>query len=225
MRSLFAVSLVLLAAGVGAQESVAPARGTFLVSKSPIDKGPFHQSVVFLLKHDDEGTLGLIVNRRTDVELSEALPDLDTGDSSPPLFFGGPVALEGLVVLFRSQAPPEGAEEVLDGLYYSGERRVLEVLFETESSHGELRMFVGHSGWAPGQLAAELRTGAWDVQPADSFTLFRTEPEWLWQHLTEGGRTIARGRDSHGSSASEHTRLRTRGAASVLGRAPPGPAR
>lgn len=189
-----ALLLVLLAAGVGAQERMAPAPGVFLVARSPIDKGPFHRSVVLLLKHDNEGTLGLIVNRRTGVPLSEALPDLDTGEASPPLFFGGPVALEGLVVLFRSQAPPEGAEEVLNGLYYSGERSVLKMLLERESSHGELRLFVGHSGWAPGQLAAELRTRAWDVQPADIFTLFRTEPSWLWEHLTEGGRTIALGR-------------------------------
>jgi len=189
-----ALLLVLLAAGLGAQERMAPAPGVFLVARSPIDKGPFHRSVVLLLKHDNEGTLGLIVNRRTGVPLSEALPDLDTGEASPPLFFGGPVALEGLVVLFRSQAPPEGAEEVLNGLYYSGERSVLKMLLERESSHGELRLFVGHSGWAPGQLAAELRTRAWDVQPADIFTLFRTEPSWLWEHLTEGGRTIALGR-------------------------------
>ena len=193
MRSLLAVVLVLLSAGAGAQDGVVPARGTFLVSTSAIDKGPFHRSVVLLLKDDDQGSLGLIVNRRTDMPLSKALPDLDAGEASPPLFFGGPVALEGLVVLFRSKAPPSGAEEVLDGLYYSGERRVLEVLFARESSHAELRMFVGHSGWGPGQLADEIRNGAWDVQPADIFTLFRTEPDWLWEHLAEGGRTIARG--------------------------------
>jgi len=193
MRSLLAVVLVLLSAGAGAQDGVVPARGTFLVSTSAIDKGPFHRSVVLLLSHGEGGTVGLIVNRRTDAQLSEALPNLDAAGTWPPVFFGGPVGIEGLVVLFRSEAPPPGAEEVLDGLHYSGERGVLEKLFEEGSPHGELRLFVGHSGWGPGQLADELRNGAWDVQPADMFTLFRTEPDWLWEHLAQGGRTIARG--------------------------------
>lgn len=167
------------------------ARGAFLVSGGAIDKGPFHQSVVLLLAHGDDGTLGLVVNRRTDVRLSDVLPGIDLGETSPPLFFGGPVGLEGLVVLFRSETPPAGAEEVLDGLYYSGERRVLDEVLKKEKPGDELRLFIGHSGWAPGQLDAELANGAWDVQPADIFTLFRTAPEWLWEHLTEGGRTIA----------------------------------
>jgi putative transcriptional regulator len=192
VRPLAAVLLLALVTGTSAQDHGQPAPGAFLVSKG-IDRGPFHQSVVLLLKHGEKGTLGVIVNRPTDVLLSEAIPDLDPGDVPRPLYFGGPVGLEGLLVLFRnrSQAPPAGAEEVLEGVYYSGQREVLEGLLKGHLSSDEMRLFVGHSGWGPGQLAGELRRRSWDVMPASPFTLFRTDPLWMWETLTEG-RTIAR---------------------------------
>lgn len=188
------VVLLALSAATPAQERVAPSPGAFLVSGMRIDSGPFHESVVLLLTHGEEGTLGLIVNRPTEATLSEALPGLDVGEGSTTLYFGGPVGLEGLVVLFRSAEPPEGAEEVVSGVYYSGEREVLEELLGRGLPDDEMRLFVGHSGWAPGQLDAELREGAWHVQRADIFTLFRTEPEWMWETLTGGGRSLARHR-------------------------------
>ena len=188
--------LVCLAAGTSAtraQEAVEPARGTFLLAAARIDRGPFHQSVVLLLAHGEDGTLGLIVNRPTDVTLADVLPDLPRGEVPHQLYLGGPVAVEGLVFLFRSETPPPGAQRVMEDVYYSGERDVLDRLLEEDDPGHDLRLFVGHSGWAPGQLDNELRKGAWDVVPADAFTLFRTEPEWMWEHLTKGGRTIARG--------------------------------
>ena len=187
MRSLAGLVLVALASGASAQGLVEPAPGTFLVSRG-IDGGPFHQSVVLLLKHGEEGTLGVIVNRPTDVLLAEAIPDLDAGEPPHPLYFGGPVGLEGLLVLFRSTAPPPGAEEVLDGVHFSGDRTVLEALLRGEVPSEEVRLFVGHAGWGPGQLAGELRRRSWDVVPADLFTLFRTDPQWMWETLTEGRR-------------------------------------
>ena len=190
MRPLVTACLLALAATASAQSSVEPARGAFLVSKG-IDAGPFEQSVVLLLKHGSDGTLGLIVNRPTDVLLSEAIPELDVGDRPIELYFGGPVGLEGLLVLFRTKSPPPGAEEVLESVFYSGERDVLEALLSGEQAADEVRLYVGHAGWAPGQLAGELRRDSWDVVPGDLFTLFRTEPLWMWETLTEG-RTLAR---------------------------------
>ena len=72
----------------------------------------------------------------------------------------------------------------------AGTARPSRVFLKGELPSDELRLFVGHSGWGPGQLAGELERKAWDVVPADLFTLFRTEPQWMWETLTEG-RTIA----------------------------------
>ena len=185
-------ALVVLAAGANAQEPVKPAKGVFLVARPTIDGGPFFESVVLLLSHGEDGTLGLILNRATRVSLSEALPGLDEGANPHTLYFGGPVALEGLLVLFRSVVPPENAEAVMEDVHFSGDRDVLAKLVSEDRQTDELRIFIGHSGWAPGQLDAELLRGAWDVMRADAFTVFQTEPELLWEHLTMSGRTYAR---------------------------------
>ncbi len=198
MRPLVVLVLIALATGASAQERVMPARGVFLVAEPSIEGGPFYESVVLVLAHGKEGTLGLILNRRTRIPFSEVLPELDVGEPSQKLYFGGPVALEGVLVLFRSETPPEGAETVMEGVHYSGDRNVLEKLLKGEEPSDELRLFIGHSGWAAGQLDAELLRGSWDVLRADVSTVFRTEPESLWELLSMSGRIFARSsRPSH----------------------------
>jgi putative transcriptional regulator len=192
MRRWAILFLVVLAASAGAQERVRPARGVFLVANARIDGGPFERSVVLLLAHGDQGTLGLILNRPTDISLEEALPDLSEREVSHDLFLGGPVAVDGLLVLFRSDAPPVDAEHVMGDVYYTGERGVLDQLLTKGKKSSELRLFFGHSGWAPGQLEGELRKGAWDVVPVDALTIFRVEPHLMWEHLKGVGRSVAR---------------------------------
>jgi len=192
MRALAVLALASLAPSASAQGRVPPARGVFLVAEPEIDGGPFYRSVVLLLSHGKDGTLGLIVNRATEIPLSKALPDLEADGASHTLYFGGPVVLEGLLALFRSKSPPAGAEPVMEDVYYSGDRAVLEKLLRKEERSDELRLFVGHSGWSPGQLDLELLRGAWDVVPADAATVFRTRPELMWETLSMSGRTLAR---------------------------------
>ena len=194
MRVFVAASLTLVL-GAQASEKVPPTKGVFLVAKPSINSGPFYKSVVLLLSHGDEGTLGLIVNRATGIPASEALPDLDAGTGAHALRFGGPVGLEGLIFLFRSDDPPEGVDDVMGNVYFSGDPEVLEKLIEQkreESGPEELQLYLGHSGWAPGQLDNELLRGDWDVVRADAFTVFRKKPETMWDELAKSQRVIAR---------------------------------
>ncbi len=186
-----ALSIVILGARAPGQEQLAPAKGVFLVSKSEIEGGPFYQSVVLLIAHSDKGTLGLIVNRTTEIPISEALPGLGR-ETSHELYFGGPVELSGLLYLFRSSKPPEDADHVMGDVYYSGDRELLEELMESDKKTDELHLFIGHSGWAPGQLDAELVRGSWDVVRADAFTVFGKDPATMWDELSKDSRVIAR---------------------------------
>ena len=193
-RFVVALSMMFLGTSAPGQEKIVPAKGVFLVAKNEIEGGPFYQSVVLLLAHSDKGTIGLIVNRTMGIPLSKALPELGR-ETSYELYFGGPVELSGLLYLFRSSERPEQVDEadhVMADVYYSGDRELLEELMESDKKTDELHLFVGHSGWAPGQLDGELVRGSWDVVRADAFTVFGKDPATMWDELSKDSRVIAR---------------------------------
>lgn len=191
MISLLYLLLLPLAASVSpvskehaSQQAVVPEKGIFLVATPGMQDPRFRRSVVLLLEHGEEGTLGLIVNKATEISLSQVLPDLDdSGEESGLLFFGGPVGLDGILFLTRNEQPPERAEPVMEDVYYSGDRMLLEELLGQNKGSGELRVFLGNSGWSPGQLAAEIREGAWKLVPGDSQMLFEADLDDIWPDL------------------------------------------
>lgn len=188
-RSLLLVSVVLLFAAASTavtaeRTAIEPAKGVFLLAK-PRVPGTFKETVILLLAHNKEdGTIGVIINRTTNVTLSEALPDLEV-EVEPPhqLFFGGPVAMNALIVLFRTGNPPEEAPHVMQDVYFSGERDVLEGLLKREKGANEMHIFMGYAGWGPGQLQWEINRGDWELAPGDRETVFEKEPELIWPGL------------------------------------------
>jgi putative transcriptional regulator len=183
-------------------ESLAPDKGIFLVAKPSIAGGPFHQSVVLLVAHEKGGTLGLIVNRATDIPFAEALPDLKATEKDPPaLFFGGPVVLNALMFLFRSDKPPEDTNGVMGDVYFSSNRQALEKLLKQKTASDRLRLYLGHSGWAPGQLEGEIERGDWELVRADPETVFQSNLDEMWPELLEQaqGTMVARARSTERS--------------------------
>jgi putative transcriptional regulator len=164
----------------------APGKGIFLVAKPAMRDPRFQRTVVLLLEHDDEGTLGVIINRPTEMLLSQALPDLKGANNGKhTVFFGGPVGLNTLVFLLRSSEPPQASAHVMADVYYSADRNTLETALSEHKKANELRMFFGHSGWAPGQLAGELLRGDWLLVQADSRSVFKKNLDALWKELID----------------------------------------
>jgi putative transcriptional regulator len=96
------------------------------------------------------------------------------------VYFGGPVEFEQVWFLFRAAAPPKDAIRVLDGVYVSAKPELLHELLGRDKPTEGLRIFVGHAGWAPGQLEAEIGAGAWKLEHADSDVIFSGKPEHPW---------------------------------------------
>ena len=166
------------------KETVVPERGVFLVASPNIRDPRFHHSVILLLAHGQEGTLGLIINRPTEILLARVLPELKIPDQdSRAFFFGGPVGLDGLIFLMRSANPPQKATHVLADVYFSGDRKLLEKLLQQNKRSNELRVYLGHSGWLPGQLASEIGRGGWQLVRADANTVFEKDPDTIWRDL------------------------------------------
>lgn len=166
-------------------------RGRLLVATPAIESGPFTRSVVFLLDHDGDGALGVIVNRPLESDVDDVLPDWANLVNAPVcLFDGGPVAMDSALALgvIADSAPPLGWRQMAG-------RVGLVDLEGPVPSRGEftgLRVFAGYAGWGPGQLEDELDEGAWLVIDARDEDLVSPQPETLWREVLRRLDTDAR---------------------------------
>ncbi len=158
-------------------------KGVVLVASPSMTDPNFSETVVLVVEHGDDGTLGVILNRALTVPLSEALPDVPAlKGTSYTLYSGGPVEISRLVLLFRTKdQPPEGAQSVFDGVYFGGTKATLERIVTEGNPTETFRVFAGVSGWAPGQLSVEMGQGAWGVLPAETIGVFDRDAATLWR--------------------------------------------
>jgi len=155
-------------------------KGVFLVASPSLNDPNFRQTVVLILQHGSEGTLGLIVNRATDMLLSEALPDVSVlKGTTHRLFVGGPVQPNVLLLLSRLKHSQPGMRSVFDDVYVGGAPDALERIIAQAGPAASFRAFAGYAGWAPGQLGLEMLQGSWAVLSAES-NLFDKDPAALW---------------------------------------------
>jgi len=168
-----------------ATESPRPTRGTLLVAKPHLLDPNFTRTVVLLCDHDDEsGTLGFVLNRRSENSLAEVLAgDHDFTGRRDPVYLGGPVGLDQLAIVHREPGL-ESAIEVVPGVFVGGDAALLGTrVREHATPEADLRFLVGYSGWGKGQLAREMEEDTWVVAPASPAWVFDPEPESLWRRV------------------------------------------
>lgn len=157
--------------------------GDLLVSHVVLRDGVFDFSVVLIIDADDNGTLGVVLNRHSDLELASVLPGWETVVTEPRILFdGGPVSRNGAVCL----ASVGGAEEPPGWRRLFGSVGLLHLDTPVELVAGAfdaVRIFAGYAGWAPGQLEAELMRDAWFVATARHDDIFGLDQSDLWQRV------------------------------------------
>ncbi len=159
-------------------------RGQLLVASRQLPDPNFARSVVLLIDYGAKGAVGVIVNRPTEVKVSSALPDMEgMKDRDDLLFFGGPVAVNRLMMIVRAEKEPPEALHVFGDVYASGSMKALRHVLERRAREGDVRLCAGYTGWAPGQLDAEVSRGDWLVAPADAAAIFDENPSELWGSL------------------------------------------
>lgn len=169
-----------------AASGLAPSAGRFLVAAHGMRDPRFSESVILLVVHDGNGTMGLVINRPTKVPLSKALPQINWPDDPPrSLFLGGPVLPQGVSFLLRSGETPEPALKVLDGVFHSGSLALLAETAAGKAPGAGFRVFAGHAGWAPGQLDGELKRGDWRILEAQAEDVFHEPSSEIWQELVQ----------------------------------------
>jgi putative transcriptional regulator len=155
--------------------------GHFLIASPAIFDPNFQRSVVLITAHTDEGAVGLIVNRRSEATVREAVPQLDAlAEPDAPIFVGGPVNAEGVTVLAEFEDPDEAGVVVLDDVGFVALDEALE---DAPPRVQRARVFAGVAGWGPDQLEGEFAREDWIVEPADADDIFTEDPDGLWSTL------------------------------------------
>jgi putative transcriptional regulator len=152
--------------------------GQFLIASPSILDPNFRRAVVFITAHTDEGAVGLILNRRSDSTVREAVPQLAAvTDLDDAVFVGGPVNPEGVAVLAEFHDPDEAGVVVIDDIGFVALDDALDV---GAPDLERTRVFAGVAGWGPEQLEDELERDDWIVEQADLDDIFTEDPEGLW---------------------------------------------
>lgn len=179
-----------LAAPLRAAAAEGPANGVFLVAKRDLLDPNFRETVVLVTHPQRGGPWGVIINRPLDHRLSEVFEEHETlKKRKDVLFFGGPVAREGLVFLVRAAKPPPRSVQVLQDVYFTSDPDWIDGLLKRPDPTRGLRVFAGYSGWALGQLQSEIARGGWYVVPADAATVFEKDPARIWPELIQRATT------------------------------------
>lgn len=142
----------------------------------------FKRSVVLLTEHSDNGSFGLILNKPIPMYLNEAIENAPVFDSR--LALGGPVQKETLHYLHRLGDIIPNSTEIMDGVYWGGDFETIKKLMSSgQIVPGDIRLFVGYSGWAEGQLLSEMESKSWIIGRANRDILFTENPENMWTEI------------------------------------------
>jgi putative transcriptional regulator len=152
-------------------------QGRLLVASPALVDPNFRRSVVLIVAHDDEGAVGLVLNRNSETEVAEAVPELaELVDVDAHVSVGGPVQPEAVVVLAEWDDAEEAGTIVFEDVGLMASEAELERVAEATR---RVRVFAGYAGWSGGQLEAELEEPSWVTEDATIEDVFGDEPD-LW---------------------------------------------
>lgn len=161
---------------------IKPDVGTLLLSEPFMQENRFKRSVILLTAHSKEGSVGYILNQKLDVKLGEVIPQCP--DSELPLYLGGPVQRDNLFFVHSLGELIDDSIEIKKGIFWGGNFDTLVGLIQRNEIKPEnIRLFIGYSGWSPGQLDHELKEKSWIISKAKKHFIFSKEENTLWKNV------------------------------------------
>jgi putative transcriptional regulator len=158
-------------------------RAQLLVASPQLIDPNFARTVVLITEHNEEGAMGLVLNRPATTTVADAAPELENlVDPGDDVFVGGPVQPSSVIVLAEWDTPGEVAVPVFDSIGFVAADADPEELVRTVS---RARLFAGFAGWSPGQLETELERDDWILEPALPEDVFTRAPEALWSDVLD----------------------------------------
>ena len=160
---------------------IKPEKGDLLLSEPYLPDPNFERTVILICEHDENGTIGFVLNRKANVQLADVMDEV--GDYPTDLFVGGPVQQDTLHFIHRHKPLADGSNPVLENAYWGGDYETLLQMINTRTiSPDDLRFFLGYSGWSEGQLMDELEANSWIVMKnVSAEMIFDWDNQDLWK--------------------------------------------
>jgi putative transcriptional regulator len=177
------------------------AAGQILVADRKLRDPHFDGTVVVLITYDEEGAVGLILNRKTETPVTKILGRVKEAQGRKDLAFeGGPVETQSILALTRSREKLSGSQHLFGDVYAILTEGPLKETLATGVGSNLLRFYMGYAGWGPGQLDAEVDAGAWHILKGDANAVFDPNPDSLWERLIrQSSLSVARTIDLNGA--------------------------
>lgn len=155
-------------------------KGHLLIAQPLLNDGFFNRSVVYLTDHNEEGSLGFILNFKTHFVLRDLRPQVKHGNF--PIYEGGPVGKNQLYFLHNLGHNLTDSVQVDERLFFGGDfNELLHLIDHGKVKHNDIRFFAGYCGWEVGQLDNELKLKSWFVSPTNSLTVLTNDSNELWE--------------------------------------------
>ncbi|WP_430813213.1 YqgE/AlgH family protein [Carboxylicivirga sp. RSCT41] len=162
-----------------------PAKGRILIAE-PFLQGPyFSRSIVILTEHGEDGAVGFVLNKSSELYPDEVIEDLFNFKGE--LYVGGPVASNTLYFIHSLGDKVPNSVKITDTLYWGGDFDVIKNLVNTGmADHTQVKFFAGYSGWSPGQLESEIEEESWIVADIDDQMVMDDNIDHIWKKAMEG---------------------------------------
>lgn len=163
--------------------------GQLLVATEEMADPRFAESVIYMVRHDAEGALGLVINRPlAKGPLDDLLKGFGVKSQNPKgeiiIHYGGPVGSRQGFLLHSDDVALESSTRVKEGIAMTSDTQLLEAMAQGKGPRLALFM-LGYAGWGPGQLEAEIQAGSWFAIPGDKSLIFGKDAEHKWKQATD----------------------------------------
>lgn len=156
--------------------------GSVLLAEPFMRDNNFKRSAIVLCEHNDEGTLGFVMNKPLNMKINELIADFPEFDAE--VFFGGPVQTDTIHYIHNVGDLLDDSVKVLDGVYWGGDFTKLKLLIDADLiQSANIRFFVGYTGWSTGQLWDELKLKSWVHTAMHANYLFKSKTSHLWEEV------------------------------------------
>lgn len=165
-----------------------PSKGALLAAQPYLGDPHFEQTVILLTEHNEEGSVGFVVNKSLEINFDDIVMKFPKFQSK--IYHGGPVQEDNLYFIHRKGDLIPGSLPIHSDLYWGGDINPLRELIEMKLiSPQDIRFFLGYSGWTPGQLMDEVRHNSWLILENEAVSVLDDSPEEMWRkimHLVGG---------------------------------------